>query len=77
MSVLNRLRYVAKVATSSGSSVRRNRVGSSQPRSKAAYSAPVEAFVELDPKAGQDAQCVACGRVDRETHTQRPFSRAS
>jgi len=39
--------------------------------------ASVEAFVELDPKAGQDAQCVACGRVDRETHMQRPFSRAS
>jgi hypothetical protein len=38
--------------------------------------AGVQGFVELDPKAGQDVQCLACGSVDGETHTQRPFLRA-
>ncbi|MFF0451556.1 SgcJ/EcaC family oxidoreductase [Streptomyces sp. NPDC004609] len=27
----------------------------------------------MDPKAGQRAQRLACGRVGRQTHTQRPF----
>ena len=37
--------------------------------------AGVKELVELDPKAGEDIERLARGRVDRETHTQRPFSR--
>lgn len=37
----------------------------------------VQTLVELDPKAGQHVQRITGRLGDRETHTQRPFSRTS
>jgi hypothetical protein len=37
----------------------------------------LQAVVEVDLKAGQHAQCLACGHIGGEAHRQRPFFRAS